>query len=143
MSTGIEVLGRTLTTAGYPWVTNAGSMVDYFSNSSFSTKKNSSSIDGLFQIDPVTGEYYYNSRWNHAQYSNNRFTLYEDIITPNFITYPFGNFLPLNDITNGNNATQVGKISSISTYVQEVINDLVYVETSTATTQQLIDMLAK
>lgn len=27
MSTGIEVLGRTLTTAGYPWVTNAGSMV--------------------------------------------------------------------------------------------------------------------
>lgn len=144
MSTGTEVLGRTLSAAGYPWVTNAGSMVDYFSNSTFATKKNTESIDGLFQINETSGEYYYNSRWNHAQYSNNKFTLYEDIITPNFITYPFGNFLPFNDITNGSKATQVGAIGygRMGDYVQEVINDLVD-GTEDATEQQLIDMLAK
>lgn len=144
MSTGAEVLGRNLTVAGYPWVTNAGSMVDYFSNSTFATKKNTESIDGLFQIDETTGEYYYNSRWNHAQYSSNKFTLYEDIITPNFITYPFGNFLPFNDITNGSKATQVGAIGEgrMGDYVQAVINDLAAGAVD-ATEQQLIDMLAK
>lgn len=143
MSTGTEVLERNLTTAGYPGVTGAGSMVGYFSNSAFATKKNTESIDGLFQINETSGEYYYNSRWNHAQYSSNKFTLYEDIITPNFITYPFGNFLPFNDITNSSNATQVGAIGDgkMGDYVQEVINDLV-AGTEDATEQQLIDMLA-
>lgn len=144
ISNGTEVLGRTLTTAGYPWVTNAGSMVDYFSNSSFATKMNTSSIDGLFQKNEVTGEYYYNSRWNHAQYSNNKFTLYDNIITPNFITYPFGNFLPLNDITSKSVATNVGSIGAgkLDDYIQGVINDLVD-GSEDATEQQLIDMLAK
>jgi len=144
LSTGTEVLGRNLTTAGYPWVTDAGSMVDYFSSSTFATKMNTISIDGLFQKNEVTGEYYYNSRWNHAQYSNNRFTLYEDIITPNFITYPFGNFLPFNDITRQSVATNVGNIDAgkLGSYIQGVINDLV-AGSEDATEQQLIDMLAK
>ncbi len=144
ISNGTEVLGRNLTTGGYPWVTNAGSMVDYFSNSSFATKMNTSSIDGLFQKNEVTGEYYYYSRWNHAQYSNNKFTLYDDIITPNFITYPFGNFLPFNDITRQSVATNVGSIGAgkLDDYIQGVINDLVYGSSVGTTEQQLIDMLA-
>ena len=144
ISNGTEVLGRNLTTGGYPWVTNAGSMVDYFSDSSFATKMNTASIDGLFQKNEVTGEYYYNSRWNHAQYSNNKFTLYDDIITPNFITYPFGNFLPFNDITRQSVATNVGSIGAgkLDAYIQGVINDLVYGSSVGTTEQQLIDMLA-
>lgn len=142
MSTGDAVLQRTLGTDGYPALTDGTSLSYLFSNGTYAKKQNSQSIDGLFQQDTTTGEYYYNSRWNHAQYSNNKFTLYDQIITPNFITYPFGNFLPFNDITNSATSTQVGKITSIGDYVQTVINQLSK-DNSNGTKKQLIDMLAK
>lgn len=150
MSTGTEVLDRTLNSNGYPQVTNAGSMAGYFSNSSFATKLNTNSIDGLFQKNEVSGEYYYNSRWNHAQYNyNDTFTLYEDIITPNFITYPFGNFLPLNTITDSSKATQVSKITHVASdsssnregYIQILINRLL--NSTDPSEIQLWNMLAK
>lgn len=148
--TSQDVLSRTLGIDGYPALTDGTSLSYLFVNGIYANKLNTSSIDGLFKQDAASGEYYYNSRWNHAQYSNNKFALYNQIITPNFITYPFGNFLPLNDITNTNNATQVGKITSIGTYVQEVINDMWYdsslrSQTSgtwyDSTASQLVDML--
>ena len=95
---------------GRPELTNGLSMDVFFPSSSYtpngysypSAKKvNSQSIDGLFQYDPVSGSYSFNSRENHAQYNaaNDTFTLYEEFISSNFMMYPFGNFLPFNDIT--------------------------------------------
>ena len=93
------------------------------------TKLNTQSVDGLFQVNPVSGLYYYNSHQNHAQYSNNKFTLYDEIITPNFIMYPFGNFLPFNNINS--QATQVGALNKVEngegrmkTYVNNTLNNL-------------------
>ena len=149
LTAGKRALNFWLSEDGYPVLLSNGGKLDWLFSSG---KKNTANIDGLFQRNATSGEYYYDSRDNHAQYSNNRFTLYNQIITPNFILYPFGNFLPLNDITNGLNATQVSKITTIGTYVQRIINDLWYDANlrnqSTgawydATAGQLVDMLAK
>ena len=78
---------------GYPETADGANLSYLFSN-----PVNSESINGLFQYNENTGEYWFNSRINHAQYSDNKFTLYNQILTPNFIWYPFGNFLPFDDI---------------------------------------------
>jgi len=148
--TSEDVLSRTLGSDGYPELSSETGLSDrslsyLFSDGTYASKQNNASIDGLFQQNTTTGEYYYNSRENHAQYSNNRFTLYNQIITPNFIVYPFGNFLPFNDITSTNNVSQVGKISSIGNYVQQMINNLENSSgySSNATKKQLVTMLQK
>ena len=147
-----DVLLRTLGSDGYPALTDGTSLAYLFQDGTYADKKNTASIDGLFRQDETIGEYHYNSRENHAQYSNNKFTLYNQIITPNFITYPFGNFLPLNDITNGSNATQVSRITRVGGgdsnnpgYVQQIINDLIYASdySSNPTKIQLLEMLVK
>lgn len=140
-----DVLSRTLGSDGYPALKDGTSLSYLFTSGTYATKKNTTSIDGLFQQNKTSGEYHYNSRTNHAQYSNNRFTVYNQIITPNFIVYPFGNFLPLNDITNSDISTQVGSISSIKTYVQGTLNELTAnsAHESNPTKHQLVDMLAK
>lgn len=75
---------------------------DYFDSNGnvFCDTKNKSNINGLFQYDENTGNYYFNSRDNHAQYDskNNKFVLYNQVITSNYMMYPFGNFLPFNNI---------------------------------------------
>ena len=131
-STAYDVLTRTLGSDGYPVLkANSASLNYLFSKSTYATKQNTTSIDGLFIQDPTTGEYYFNSRWNHAQYSNNKFTLYNEIITPNFIVYPFGNFMPFNDITNSETSTQVSKITSMGNYVDYMLDQLYpYTQTS-------------
>ena len=143
-NTSMDVLKRTLGSDGYPALKDGTSLSYLFTQNTYATKKNTTSIDGLFQQDATSGEYYYNSRWNHAQYSNNKFTLYNQIITPNFITYPFGNFLPFNSITNSKTSTQVSKITSMSDYVQGTINDLLNASdyNTNAAKSQLVDMLA-
>ena len=148
MSTGVEALSRTLVN-GYPALTDGSSLAYLFTSSDAVTKKNTESIEGLFQQD-ATGAYYYNSRWNHAQYSDNQFTLYDQIITPNFIVYPFGNFLPFNTITDSTKATQVSSINgssgtTVSDYVQKIQNDLTGNSSynSSPTRQQLNTMLEK
>lgn len=140
--TNYDILQRTLKN-GYPALADGTSLAYLFKNDSgVVNKQNSSSIDGLFQQNTTTGEYYYNSRWNHAQYNDDTetFTLYNQIITPNFIVYPFGNFLPFNDITKDSKATQVSKITNVRTYVDEVIEDL-KAGAEDATENQLIHML--
>ncbi len=85
---------------GYPAMADGKSLDYLFKTNTYATKVNTQSINGLFLYDDVTGAYHFNSRENHAQYnaSNDTFTLYDQIITSNFIMYPFGNFLPFNDI---------------------------------------------
>ncbi|MDO4330692.1 MAG: FctA domain-containing protein [Lachnospiraceae bacterium] len=72
---------------------------------------NSKSVDGLFQYDEATGAYSFNSRTNFAQFDSrdDTFTLYDEIFTPNFIMYPFGNFMPFNDIVH--DSKQVSQIN--------------------------------
>lgn len=89
---------------GYPQTVD-GANLKYL----FDDPVNTENVDGLFRYDEETGEYWFDSRQNHAQYSNNKFTLYNQILTPNFIWYPFGNFLPFDDITS--EATQTSTIN--------------------------------
>lgn len=96
---------------GYPALADSSSLKYLFSaNSKYSvTKANDKNITGLFTYDGTT--YSYNSRLNHAQFDaeTDTFTVYQQRITPNFTMYPFGNFLPFNDITK--NAEQVSSIN--------------------------------
>lgn len=142
MSAGADVVSRTLDESGYPEVLGAGSMAAYFSDSSFATKVNSKSVDGLFQRDEATGEYSYDSLSNHAQYANGSFTLRSGVATPNFIVYPFGNFLPFNNISAGYGATQVSAIGEgmLDDYIRAVLADLA-LRPDGASESQLADML--
>lgn len=118
-------------------------------NSDYVKKMNTASVDGLFQIDPVTGEYFFNSRENHAQFNaaTNSFSLYEEVITPNFITYPFGNFLPFNSITDNTAATEIGLVKNVNQYLGgETLSRLNAKEQNgglTTSEKQLRDMLNK
>lgn len=86
---------------GYPALADGTSLDYLFSTGTYATKQNTANINGLFRYNSTTGAYTFNSRENHAQFhaSSNTFTLYKQIISSNFIMYPFGNFLPFNDIT--------------------------------------------
>lgn len=87
---------------GYPALADGTSLEYLFSDNTYATKKNVKSINGLFQYNEETGAYTFNSRENHAQFNSDddTFTLYRQMITSNFMMYPFGNFLPFNDITS-------------------------------------------
>lgn len=106
---------------GYPALADGTSLGYLFSNGDYATKQNKSSIDGLFKYDEETGAYSFNSRENHAQFDSkdDTFTLYKQVITSNFMMYPFGNFLPFNDIKS-----QCKQASSIDkAYLQSVAAD--------------------
>lgn len=97
-----DTMKLTLGSDGYPALAYKDYSLKYlFTENEYATKENKTSINRLFQIDEKTGAYYYNSRDNHAQFnpSTDEFILYQEKISSNFIQYPFGNFLPLNDIT--------------------------------------------
>lgn len=101
---------NTLGADGHPALADGTSLGYLFTNSGYATKKNTQNINGLFQYDPNTGYYTFDSRHNHAQFNEatNTFTLYDQLITSNFTMYPFGNFLPFNDIV-----TQCAQVSTI------------------------------
>lgn len=67
---------------------------------SYIEQKNSQNITGLFQYDADNQLYYFDSRETHAQWDadTNTFKLYDEEITPNFIMYPFGNFMPFTNL---------------------------------------------
>lgn len=92
----------TLGRDGYPALSDGTSLGYLFSDGTYATKKNNQSINGLFQYNEDTGAYTFNSRENHAQFNagSDTFTLYQQILTSNFMMYPFGNFLPFNDIVH-------------------------------------------
>lgn len=112
---------------GYPALSDGTSLGYLFSNSSYATKQNGQSINGLFQYNDITGAYVFNSRENHAQFNkgSDTFTLYEQIISPNFMMYPFGNFLPFNDIVHDSaqassiDGAYLGEIAASAQYKQD------------------------
>lgn len=100
---------------GYPALADGTSLKYLFSDDEtlggvqYAKKVNThSSIDYLFQYNAETGVYTYDSRKNHAQFTEgtndttnpDRFNVYDAILTPNYLIYAFGNFLPLNDIVH-------------------------------------------
>lgn len=105
-----DVMSKSLVN-GYPALADGTSLGYLFGAEDYSKKMNSQSVDGLFQYDDTTGAYSFNSRTNFAQYnqSSDTFTLYDEIFTPNFIMYPFGNFMPFNDIVH--DSKQVSQIN--------------------------------
>lgn len=106
---------------GYPAVldqandNNPLSLKYLFSQNTYADKLNTLSIDKLFQRG-TNGEYYYDSRVNHAQFNSDtdEFILYKEKITANYIQYPFGNFLPLNDIVHETTQASLSGSSRIS-----------------------------
>lgn len=99
---------------GYPAVDANGTDVSLeylFTDNEYTNKVNAEPIDGLFQYDEETGNYYFDSKNNGAVYNKdtNQFDLYNEKMTANYLTYPFGNFFPFNGI---NNAVKSSKIDS-------------------------------
>lgn len=105
---------------GYPVTANNLSLAYLFTDNTYATKQNTDNINGLFQQITETGEYYYDSHLNHAQFDadTDTFILYEEKISANFMMYPFGNFLPFTDIEN--DAKQSSKING--TYLTKIAN---------------------
>lgn len=96
---------------GYPALSDGTSLAYLFSNGQYAKKQNTANIDGLFRYDEDTGLYHFNSRENNAQFNpeSNTFTLYQELLTTNFIMYPFGNFMPFNNIK-----TQTTQVTDIN-----------------------------
>lgn len=111
-----------------------------YNGQQYSYKVNDLSIDHLFQLNPTTGEYHFNSRTEFAQYNSadDTFTVYQDIVTPNFILYPFGNFLPLNNIV-----TQTTKVTNINRqYFVNMMNNAQWLYKSSSTNKLAYARLA-
>lgn len=101
-----NAMKSTLGADGYP-VLKSGESLAYlfggeYNGTTYAQKMNSQSVNYLFKYDDHTGEYSFNSRENHAQFNSadDTFSIYNEIITPNFMMYPFGNFMPFNDIVH-------------------------------------------
>ena len=109
---------------GYPALSDGTSLGYLFSNSAYAAKQNSQSINGLFLYHEDTGAYTFNSRENHAQFNSgsDTFTLYDQILSSNFMMYPFGNFLPFNDIVHL--SAQASEIDR--TYLEIIANSAQY-----------------
>ncbi len=77
----------------------------------------------MFQYNENTGWYTFNSCANHAQFNKaeNRFDLYDAVISSNAGQYPFGNFLPFNDIQQAMQASLINKA-----YYKKMLNDAKY-----------------
>ena len=121
---------QTLGGDGYPALADGTSLRYLFSNSPEAAKQNSQSINGLFLYHEDTGAYTFNSRENHAQFNagSDTFTLYNQILTSNFMMYPFGNFLPFNDIVH-----QSAQTSTIDrAYLDTIANSAQYKDTNGA-----------
>lgn len=135
-----DAMQTTLGNDGYPALADGLSLSYLFSDGTYATKKNSESINGLFLYNNDTGAYTFNSRENHAQFNpgTDTFTLYDQIITSNFMMYPFGNFLPFNDIVHQSaQASTINKeyLESIATSASYKYNNDAGGEYNTLATQ--------
>lgn len=110
---------------GYP-VLNDGTSLGYLfgnGNESYIKKINSNGLDGLFQYDEENQIYWFDSRKNHAEYNKetNKFDLYNQRITSNFMVYPFGSFLPFSNIKLAKQSSSID-----NSYWQEIIDSSNY-----------------
>lgn len=98
---------------GYPELKEGGISLGYlFSNSAYATRKNRDGLDGLFRYNETTGEYSFDSRSNFAQFdaASNQFIVYDALLSPNYMMYPFGNFLPFSKInTEATKASEIDR----------------------------------
>ncbi len=131
----IFVMKKNLTAAGNPSYVDNGKTYDLGwlfpeSNNKVSTDKgvtklNTDNITGLFRIydgpeEPYNGNYHMDSRSTFLEFNGpdeanpNTFTIYDAYLTPNFLMYPFGNFMPLNSIET--TTTRVADMDSARMY---------------------------
>lgn len=98
---------------GYPELKEGGISLGYlFSNSAYATRKNRDGLDGLFRYNETTGEYSFDSRSNFAEFdaASNQFIVYDALLSPNYMMYPFGNFLPFSKInTEATKASEIDR----------------------------------
>ncbi len=127
ISVQLDVMSKELVD-GYPALADGTSLAYLFGGGTeaearYVKRKNADGLDGLFLYDENTGWYTFNSCTNHAQFNEaeNRFDLYDQVISSNFGIYPFGNFLPFNDIQQAMQASLVNKA-----YYEKMINDANY-----------------
>lgn len=137
-----QVMNKTLVN-GYPALKDGTSLAYLFGGEAYSQKVNAQSISGLFLYDEETGIYSFDSQKNFASFrpESDSFLLYQEALTPNFIMYPFGNFMPFNDIVT--EAQQVGQIDE--TYFQEQMQqaDNLYRQSGEKRYAQLAKVLAE
>ena len=124
ISVQLDVMSKELQD-GYPALIDGTSLAYLFGGEevSYVKRQNQDGLDGLFQYNEKTGWYTFNSCANHAQFNaeENRFDLYNQVISSNFGIYPFGNFLPFNDIQQAMQASAINK-----DYYQKMVNDTAY-----------------
>ena len=90
----------------YPALKDGTTLKDLFIDNGMNgavKKVNTDNINGLFKNNTSKNgaiNYYFDCNSNAAIFNpkTNNFTLYDELITPNFIMYPFGNFLPFSNI---------------------------------------------
>ena len=90
----------------YPALKDGTTLKDLFIDNGMNgavKKVNTDNINGLFKNNTSKNgaiNYYFDCNSNTAIFNpkTNNFTLYDELITPNFIMYPFGNFLPFSNI---------------------------------------------
>lgn len=104
---------KSQTINGYPAINAKGKDVSLeylFTDNEYSNKVNTEPIDGLFQYDEETGNYYFDSKDNGAVFNNetNQFDLYNEKLTANYLAYPYGNFFPFNDINDAVKSSKIG-----------------------------------
>lgn len=116
-----NVIQKKLGADGFPALSDGTSLGYLFGNGneSYIKKINTKNLDGLFQYDDAHEMYWYDSRKNHAEYNkaNDNFDLYNQVITANFMTYPFGSFLPFNSIKFAKQCSAID-----NNYWNEIIN---------------------
>lgn len=106
-----QVINNRISPEGYPQLKDGTSLSYLFEDGGTVSKVNHQNIDGLFQYDEETHTYYFNSRENIAIYNDgtNMFELYDGMLTPNYTTYVFGNFLPFANIQTAKRVSEIDR----------------------------------
>lgn len=106
-----QAISSSISPEGYPQLKDGTSLSYLFEDGGSVSKVNQQNIDGLFQYDEETHTYYFNSRENVAIYNDdtNMFELYDGMLTPNYTTYVFGNFLPFADIQTAKRVSEIDR----------------------------------
>lgn len=106
-----QAIDNRISSEGYPQLKDGTSLSYLFNDGGAVSKVNQQNIDGLFQYDEETHTYYFNSRENIAIYNDetNLFELYDGMLTPNYTTYVFGNFLPFANIQAAKKVSEIDR----------------------------------
>lgn len=106
-----SIISNQITDDGFPQLKDGTSLSYLFTNGDSVHEETRPGTNGLFQYDPETYTYYFNSRENIAIYNKekNMFELYDGMITPNYTTYVFGNFMPFQDVQSTKKVSEANR----------------------------------